>query len=145
MESHRGAQIGTAPPAPSRQEAYASPVRLLLGMALVLLVLCVAGALAFLYLPAIGSFSPKALNYSVTKKAGGSVLTTTSPCRRARKRVYRCSVSDSGGSGGATYVVTLVGRCWKAHRDGGGFEGQLKRHAKGCVRWRDQLRLVDRI
>lgn len=138
---------------PSRQEAYASRIRLLLRIALTLLVLCVGAALAFLYLPAVGSVSPRALNYSVTKKAGGSVIASVGPCRRSGERdkrggerVYRCSVSDSGGSGGATYVVKVDGRCWKARRLGkGGFDGELRRRADGCVRWRDQLRLFDRI
>ena len=112
-----------------------------------LVLLVVLAALAFLFLPALGDFSPRALNYSVTKKAGGSVLAgPISPCRKARKRVFRCSVSDSGGSGGATYVVTVDGHCWKARRVGaGGFEGDLARRIEGCVKWRDQLRLADRI
>jgi hypothetical protein len=117
-------------------------------------VLLVGAVLAFLYLPAIGSFSTRALSYSVTKEAGGSVIAgPASPCRRTEgrgnrngERRYRCSIGDSGGSGGAMYTVRVEGRCWKARRVRDfGFEGELKRRVEGCVRWRDQLRLFDRI
>jgi hypothetical protein len=120
-------------------------MRLLIRMGLVLALLLVLAAGAFLYLPAIGSFSRKALNYSVTKKVGGSVIARVEPCAKQAKHRFRCPVSDKSGSGGADYVVTLNGRCWKARRLGrANFEGELARRKSGCVKWRDQLRVFDR-
>jgi hypothetical protein len=119
-------------------------MRLILRLGLVLVVLLVAGFGAFLYLPAIGSFSAKALDHSVTDRVGGQLL-FIHPCRRTGRHAFRCEVADSRGSGGATYVVAAHGRCWKARRLGrASSEGKLKRRASGCVRWRDQLRLLDR-
>jgi hypothetical protein len=120
-------------------------VRLLLRMGLVLALLLVLAGGAFLYLPAIGSFSREALNYSVSKRVGGSALLGVDPCKRETRHRFRCGVTDKSGSGGATYLVTVRGRCWKARRLGRANSGDGLAHQKsGCVRWRDQLRLFDR-
>lgn len=122
-------------------------MRLLLRLGVTLVAVLVGGVLAFLYMPAIGSPSPAALHYSVAREVGGSVLASGGTrCRRARERVFRCSVSDASGSGGAVYVVRRDGRCWRARRtNAGGGERELKKRATGCVKWRDQIRLADRI
>ena len=120
-------------------------MRLLLRMGLVLALLLVLAAGAFVFLPAVGSFSREALNYSVSKRVGGSVVVGVDPCRRQARDRFRCEVADKSGSGGASYLVTVNGRCWKARRLGRArFEGELARRKSGCVKWRDQLRLFDR-
>jgi hypothetical protein len=119
-------------------------VRLLLRMGLVLAILLVLLGGAFVYLPAVGSYSRQALNYSVSKRVGGSVI-GVGPCRKQARHRFRCQVADSEGSGGATYQVTVDGRCWKARMAHDyGHEGKLERRANGCLKWRDQLRLFDR-
>jgi hypothetical protein len=120
-------------------------MRLLIRMGLVLALLLVLTAGAFLYLPAIGSFSRRALSYSVTKAVDGSVIADVNPCRKQGKHRFRCIVSGATESQGAEYVVTVNGRCWKARRIGAGdIGGKFPRQKSGCVKWRDQLRVFDR-
>jgi len=101
-------------------------------------------ALAFLFLPAIGPVSGDALSYSVTRKLGGSVTLGVSPCRD-RGDVLICEVPDASNSGSATYRVRRDGRCWKALKVRPGEEVPLPKRSSGCVRFRDQLRLFDRL
>ena len=98
----------------------------------------VAFVLAYLYLPPIGSYSPRALSYSLTLRLGGA--TDFSHCERRGKHVYACAVSN--GSGGSSFRVRTHGRCWSARRTMG---GDLKPRVKGCVRWRDQLRIWEHL
>jgi hypothetical protein len=120
-------------------------MRLLLRMGLVLALLLVLAGGAFLYLPAIGSFSRRALSYSVTKGADGSVIAGVDPCRKEANHRFRCIVAGASESQGAEYAVTVHGRCWKARRIGrGDVGGKFPRQKSGCVKWRDQLRVFDR-
>jgi hypothetical protein len=89
-------------------------------------------------LPPIGSYSPEALSHSLMGEIHGD--TAASHCWREGRRVYTCSASE--GSDEASYRVTTDGRCWKARRTSG---YTYSTHARGCVGWRDQLRLFDRI
>ncbi len=115
----------------------------LVGFAL-LLVLALP-VLAFSFLPAVGSPSAQALNYSVTREVDGSVTLGVSACDRGQD-VWVCEVYDESNSGSATYRVRLDGSCWTAVKTGGfGEEVPLPQRASGCVRFRDQLRLFDRI
>jgi len=96
----------------------------------------------------VGSVSPKALDYSVARESGGSLLFGTVPCRKRSSREWHCLVSDSSGSGEAAYRVEMTGsRCWKARTDKA-FSGEgkpLPRSVSGCVGVRDQLRIVERL
>jgi hypothetical protein len=100
-------------------------------------------ALDFLYLT-VGPVSGSALNYSVTRQVGGSVALGVPECRD-RQGVWVCEVPDASNSGSATYRVRRDGRCWTALRIRSGAEFPLPRRASGCLSFRDQLRLFDRI
>ena len=105
---------------------------------------------AFLFLPAIGAPSDEALAYSLTQEAGGSVLLGVSGCQERPAGVQICNVSDTSNSGSGRYRVRMDGgRCYHARKtspdsweEGG---PHLKREVNGCVRWRDQVRIMDRI
>lgn len=105
-------------------------------------VLAIVAVVWFLIGPPIGSISGKSLNYSVTKKAGGSTALGVEPCVRRGDDWWTCPVADSSNSGGADYRVRLRGDCWTAQRVAGGFEGRLEKRVNGCVGLRDQVRLV---
>ena len=116
----------------------------------IVIVLAVA---AYRYSPAIGTPSPTALNYSVSREvgAGDSMIHA---CQRRSSETWRCEVWDSEFSGTVLYVVTMDGgRCWNArsvsdavHASAAGAEGgPLEDPASGCVMLSDQLRLVSRI
>jgi hypothetical protein len=119
--------------------------KLALLVALGLLLPAVILALAFFLLPSIGAVSRDALNYSVTREVGGSVALGVSPCRE-RQDAWRCEVQDASNSGSAVYRVRRDGRCWTAVKVRSfGEEVPLAPRASGCVDFRDQLRLLDRL
>ena len=107
----------------------------------------IALAAAFLWLPAIGSPSEDALQYSLTRKAGGSLLSAgVYHCEQGPKPVRLCDVSDAHSSDKGRYRVRMDGsRCWHARKvsPNSWEEGPpyLKRRVSGCVKWRDQVRL----
>jgi hypothetical protein len=100
-------------------------------------------ALDFLYLT-FGPISGEALNYSVTRQVGGSVALGVPECRD-RQDVWVCEVPDASNSGSATYRVRRDGRCWTAQKLAADEEIPLPPRASGCLSFRDQLRLFDRI
>jgi hypothetical protein len=129
-------------------EPYARSIRTFVRMSLVVLGAALLAIAAYLWLPAVGAVSPKALDYSVAREAGGTPLLGTEPCRRRPGRAWRCSVYDTSGSGRAAYRVEMTGsRCWQARKDEGssGEEQPLPRSVSGCVGIRDQLRIVERL
>jgi hypothetical protein len=117
-------------------------LRAVLGVA----ALTVLAALAYFFAPAIGSWSTKDLGYSVSRGVGGDIL-EPGTCERTKRHrhEYHCRVTV-GGSGGATYDVTIKGRCWDARViPRFGVEGDLDRRHHACIKLRDQLRLVQRV
>jgi hypothetical protein len=115
--------------------------------ALVIVASLVAG---YLWLPAIGDPSPQALQYSLTRAAGGEVSGSLPGCDKRGRNRWRCDVSDSHGSGSGTYRLRMAGtRCWRARRvspkTDGGEPRYPPRRTTGCVMWRDQLRLASRL
>jgi hypothetical protein len=120
--------------------------------ALVISSLAVVIALAvavYLYSPAIGTPSPTALDYSVSREVGAG-MSWIHACQRRSSQTWRCEVWDSEFSNTAMYVVTMDGgRCWRARSVDGSAEfaegGPLKDPASGCVSLRDQLRFDSRI
>jgi hypothetical protein len=114
------------------------------------LVFWVGFVAAFMWLPAIGSPSEDALQYSLSRRAGGGVLMATIyGCERRAPELQICEVPDANGSGSATYRVRLDGRCWDAHKISPNHREEgppfLARRVSGCVEFRDQVRLFDRI
>ena len=105
---------------------------------------------ALLFLPALGAPSDEALTYSLTHKAGGSVFLGVSGCQERPSGVQICNVSDTSNSGYGRYQVRMDGRrCYHARKtspdsweEGG---PHLKREVSGCVKWRDQVRIMDRV
>lgn len=66
----------------------------------------------------------------------GSAFADMGECTTARgsRTRWGCLVGDREGSGGATYDVTLRGRCWTAALVSDASEGRdLPRRAHGCV------------
>jgi hypothetical protein len=120
--------------------AYDLPIRWLLVMTLALGLALIAFVLAYRFMPPIGSVSAKALSYSMALHFDGADI-GSSNCHRQAERSFTCSVSN--GSGGDQYRVTLHGRCWTATRAGGSARYGARAH--GCVRWRDQLRIWQRL
>lgn len=114
----------------------------------IVIVLAVA---AYRYSPAIGTPSPTALDYSVSREVGAGWMSSIQlPCVRRSSQTWRCGVWDSEFSGSATYIVAMDGsRCWNARLVGGSASavegGPLKDPASGCVMLSDQLRLFSRI
>ena len=122
-------------------------MRTLARVSMVFLGAALLAVAACLWLPA-GAVSPKALDYSVAREAGGTPLLGTEPCRRRPGRAWRCSVYDTSGSGRAAYRVEMTGsRCWQARKDEGssGEEQPLPKSVSGCVGVGDQLRIVERL
>jgi hypothetical protein len=104
---------------------------------------------AFLFLPAIGTPSDEALAYSLTRNADGSVL-GVSGCQERPAGVQICNVSDTSNSGSGRYRVRMDGRrCYHARKTSPDSweesRPHLKREVSGCVQWRDQVRVMDRI
>ena len=115
--------------------------------ALALLVGLVA---AYLFLPAIGSISPRALQRSVTHRVGGSLPAESDRCRRRGGETWDCEIRDAQGSGRAVYRVTKQGRrCWQARKASAAASEEgpplLPLISRGCVELRDQLRPAERI
>ena len=107
--------------------------------------LILGGVAAYLWLPLVGSASPKALSWSVTRTVGGSFFANT-PCTERRRGIWSCDVTDTAESGSWLYRVRTRGPCWEARVTAGGGEGRpLPRQARGCVRLRDQARLTNRL
>jgi hypothetical protein len=106
---------------------------------------------AFFLLPAIGSPSGDALQYSLTRNAGGSlVLGGVYDCERRSSAIQVCDISDAHNSGKGRYRVRMDGRrCYHARKfsPDAWEEGppHLEHRVSGCVKWRDQLRLMDRL
>jgi len=102
---------------------------------------------AFLFVPAIGGVSGKALDYSVIREADGSYVLGVDACQRKDDEVWKCGVVDQQGSTTVSYRVTMSGsRCWRAEKISRFREDgpPLEPRPSGCVKLRDQLRLFDR-
>jgi hypothetical protein len=105
---------------------------------------------ALLWLPAIGSPSDDSLRYSLMRKAGGSMLMGDFyTCEKRQSGMRVCEVPDIQNSGFARYRVQTDGRCWHARKvSPDNWEDQsqpMKRHVSGCVQFRDQVRLFERV
>jgi hypothetical protein len=120
--------------------------RTALAFAVGLLVLLVAGGLA--YRPAVVlGVGGKALANSVRSETGGSSFITAS-CRERAGESWRCSIPDRGASSTVTYEVDTRGGwgCWDALRVGPrAGEGDTPRTASGCINSFDLIRPLDRI
>ena len=110
-------------------------------------VILVLGGAAYLYSPAVGRPSAKALNYSLGSEVRGQTL--FGRCKRRGERLWRCDVGDSQGSGSATYRLRMDSRsCWHAWKltpDSQEEGPPLKRQANACVKLHDQVRLFTRL
>jgi len=98
------------------------------------LVVVVGVSFAFFRVPALGSISGEALNYSVTNKVGGNLALGVGPCHERRGGGWGCTVPDAERSGAVGFRVNLRGRCWRAERVSPQGEGPpLASGASGCV------------
>jgi hypothetical protein len=54
-------------------------------------------------------------------------------CARLERRVWRCEVGDTGGSGGASYRIEIDGdnRCWRGVAEW--ISGRAPQSISGCV------------
>jgi hypothetical protein len=122
--------------------------KVLFGLFVGVLGVLVLAVLALLFLPAIGGVSAKALNYSVAREADGSVTPGFESCRRHKKEgPWTCAVLDRQGSDTVAYRVRMTGsRCWRGRKISRFTEDgpPLEHRPTGCVKFRDQLRLVAR-
>jgi hypothetical protein len=78
---------------------------------------------------------------ALAQSLAGGDLVGTSHCTETGDGLWRCSISDNGGSGGANYVVhTHAFGCWDADRVGrGSVEGGTPATASGCITLLDEL------
>jgi hypothetical protein len=111
--------------------------------------LLVIGALAYFFLPAIGTPSARALQYSLASEVGGDTdLGDVWKCKRRQGTLWVCDVGDSQGSGAATYRLrTEDRRCWQARKltpDSQEEGPALERRSSACVKLHDQVRLLER-
>jgi hypothetical protein len=104
------------------------------------LILLAVLVVAYLYAPAVGSVSGKAVQRSVVGELEGTHIGGPKACRRIREGRWRCSAQRyQGDSSPPSYSVRMRGRrCWTATLRSGDSE-PLARRASGCVRLRDQL------
>ena len=103
------------------------------------------GGVAYLTLPAFGSVSQEALLWSVAEDSGSDGWSSLF-CERRRGGYSECHIAiPTSDSETAVYRVRRVGRrCWRAVlRDGPGLGLELRPH--GCVKLRDQVRLLSRV
>ena len=98
---------------------------------------------AYLFLPAIGDVSGKAMQRSVVSELDGTGFGGPKACRRIREGRWRCLVQAyQGDSAPSSYSVRMNGRrCWTATLRSDGAE-PLARRASGCVLLRQQLPTV---
>lgn len=84
-----------------------------------------------------GPVSGSALVDAVERESdsAGQVLDDDGRCRELRNLIWRCSVTDQEGSGGATYRVRLRSdsSCWDARLAADGPEGGMSETLTGCV------------
>jgi hypothetical protein len=106
-------------------------------------ILLAALVVAYLFVPAIGDVSGKAVQRSVVSELEGTRVGGPSACRRIRAGRWRCLVQAyQGDSSPPSYSVRMRGRsCWTATLRSGD-RAPLPRRASGCVRLRDQLPTV---
>ena len=93
----------------------------------------------YLYAPAIGTPSGKAVQNSVERGLDAPSVGGPEACRRIREARWRCSVQRfQGDSSPPSYSVRMRDRrCWTATLRAGDNE-PLPRRATGCVQLRDQ-------
>jgi hypothetical protein len=96
---------------------------------------------AYVYAPALGNVSGKAVQRSVVRELDGTGgAGAPRACRRIREGRWRCSVQRfQGDSAPPSYSVRMRDRrCWTATLRAGDSE-PLARRATGCAGLRDQL------
>jgi hypothetical protein len=114
-------------------------IRIALRVAVLLAILIAA----YIFVPAIGTVSAQALHHSVSGVVGGSYAAGPRSCHAPHGTTHRCDVLAASGSYPTRYTVRLDGRCWTARRSA--TDHSLPARAHGCVKLRDQLRLLDRV
>ena len=112
---------------------------------LVVLLVAVLGAGVFAVLARFvlhGEVTPRSLFVSVEDASGsaGLIFKDEGRCRpwRGREGLWRCTVRDAAGSGGATYRVRMRSgsSCWDARLTDDDSEGTMPEMLDGCVyRW----------
>jgi hypothetical protein len=84
-----------------------------------------------------GEVTPRSLHDALTAEApsAGEILGEKGTCKRTRPRVWTCAITDSAGSGGAEYRVTVRrnSSCWDARLRIDGSEGGMPKKVSGCV------------
>jgi hypothetical protein len=103
-------------------------------------ILIAALGVAYLYAPAVGTVSGKAVQRSVVRVLGGTTVGGPNACRRLQEGRWRCSVQRfQGDSSPPSYSVRMRDRrCWTATLRVGDSE-PLPRRETGCADLRDQL------
>ena len=103
--------------------------------------LIAALVVAYVYAPAVGTVSGKAVQRSVVRELDGTGgAGAPKACRRLREGRWRCSVQRfQGDSAPPSYSVRMRDRrCWTATVRAGDHE-PLPAARRGCVDLRDQL------
>jgi hypothetical protein len=84
-----------------------------------------------------GPVSDGALAKAVERESesAGQTFDSDERCREVRNSIWRCSVTDQEGSGGATYRVQLRpnSSCWDATLAADDSEGGMPESLAGCV------------
>ena len=110
----------------------------LLGAAVLLAVPGVAAATYFV-LPV--PVNERTLPHSIERETGSGGPYNSSSCSERPGGGWRCSISDSSGSGSVEYAVTAGDRCWHATLRTDDAEGPMPARAEGCATLRDAAAL----
>lgn len=118
----------------------APPTRQLLGIAGAFAAAVAAALAAYVFAPV--PLTANTLTNSVERESGSAGI--GGECSRRADEHWRCEITDGAGSGGASYEVTVDGRCWRARRTSPGHftETPMPARPDGCTRLRDQFPLL---
>jgi hypothetical protein len=79
------------------------------------------------------TLTARTLSASVEQQTSGASAVQPTRCSRAGPKAWTCVVADAGGSGVATYAVTMTAqRCWRARRHTA-HPRAMPATASGCV------------
>jgi heme/copper-type cytochrome/quinol oxidase subunit 2 len=108
--------------------------------AVVLLVVPAVAVATYFVLPV--PVTERTLTQSIERETGSAGLHNSSSCSGRPGGAWRCSISDSSGSGSVEYAVTAGDQCWHATLRTNDAEGPMPARPEGCATLRD-VRVFD--
>ena len=79
----------------------------------------------------------RTLTKSIERETGSAGRYNSSSCSDRPGGGWRCSISDSSGSGSVEYAVTAGDQCWQATLRTNDAEGPMPARPEGCATLRD--------